>query len=84
MNCQRAEVSRLLISRQRNWGRTLVPQIGHNVNICDRAGSLKLRPVPNTKRNKDNKTLNYTSTPPGANILLAAGQFTLDGIELSE
>jgi hypothetical protein len=34
MNCQRAEVSRLLISRQRNWGRTLVPQIGHNVEGC--------------------------------------------------
>jgi len=52
---------------------TLFPKIiVHNVNICDRAGSLKLRPVPNTKRNKDNKTFNYTSTPPGANILLAA------------
>jgi hypothetical protein len=46
--------------------------IVHNVNICDRAGSLKLRPVPSTKRNKDNKTFNYTSTPPGANILLGA------------
>ncbi|MFM7854645.1 MAG: hypothetical protein ACKO96_22645 [Flammeovirgaceae bacterium] len=31
MNCQRAEVSRLQITRQRNWGRTLAPQIGHNV-----------------------------------------------------
>ena len=35
-------------------------------------GNLKLRPVPNPERNKDNKTLNYTSTPPGANILLPA------------
>jgi hypothetical protein len=33
-------------------------------------GILKLRPVPHTERNKDNKTLNDTSTPPGANILL--------------
>jgi hypothetical protein len=46
--------------------------MAHNVNICDRAGSLKLRPVPSTERNKDNKTFNHTSTPPGANILLAA------------
>jgi hypothetical protein len=38
-------------------------------------GNLKLRPVPHTERNKDNKTLNHTSTPPGANILLAAGFF---------
>jgi hypothetical protein len=34
-------------------------------------GNLKLRLVPSTERNKDNKTLNHTSTPPGANILLA-------------
>jgi hypothetical protein len=31
MNCQRAEVSRLLIFWHRNSGGALVPQIGHNV-----------------------------------------------------
>ena len=35
-------------------------------------GSLKLRLVPSTKRNKDNKTFNHTSTPPDANIVLVA------------
>jgi len=41
--------------------------------LCLRSGgSLKLRLVPDTERNKDNKTLNYTSTPPDANILLCA------------
>jgi hypothetical protein len=50
MNCQRAEVSRLLICRHRNWGCTLVPQIGHNVNICDRAGlwNCALSTIPNS------------------------------------
>jgi hypothetical protein len=33
INCQRAEVSRLQISRQRNSGGALVPQIGHNVCV---------------------------------------------------
>jgi hypothetical protein len=51
-------------------------KIAGNVNICDRAGSLELRPVPNTERNKDNKTLNYASTPLDANTLLAAAAFT--------
>ena len=46
-----------------------------NVSICVRAGSLKPRPVPDTERNKDTKTLNYTSTPLDANALLA--QFLL-------
>jgi hypothetical protein len=40
-------------------------------------GNLKLRPVPNTKRNKDNKTLIHTSTPPGANILLVAVRYSI-------
>ena len=70
MNCQRAEVSRLLICRHRNWGCTLVPQIGHNVSICVRAGLPKPRPVPDTERIKDTKTLDYASTPLDANTLL--------------
>jgi hypothetical protein len=52
MNCQRAEVSRLLISRQRNWGRTLVPQIGHNVCVSSvvRFRGRVLSPIPNVER----------------------------------
>ena len=41
-----------------------------NVSICDRAGSLKLRPVPDTERTKDTKTLDYASTPLDANTQL--------------
>ena len=39
-------------------------------------GNLELRPVHDTKRNKDNKTLNHTSTPPGANILLCGRAYS--------
>jgi hypothetical protein len=54
--CQRAEVSRLLISRQWNWGRTLVPQIGHNDEACCSGGFLKRVTVPRswTKLRKQN------------------------------
>ena len=72
LNCQRAEVSRLLICRHRNYGVALVPQIGHNVSICVRAGLSKPRPVPDIERIKDTKTLDYASTPLDANTLLAA------------
>ena len=52
MNCQRAKVSRLLISRQRNLGRTLVSQIGHNVCVCAvvRFRSRVLSPTLNVER----------------------------------
>jgi hypothetical protein len=72
LNCQRAEVSHLLICRHRNSGGALVPQIGHNVSICVRAGLPKPRLVPDTERIKDTKTLDYASTPLDANTLLAA------------
>ena len=42
-----------------------------NVSICVRAGLPKPRPVPDTERTKDTKTLGYTSTPLDANTLLA-------------
>jgi hypothetical protein len=71
LNCQRTEVSRLLICRHRNSGGALVPQIGHNVSICVRAGLPKPRLVPDTERIKDTKTLDYASTPLDANTLLA-------------
>jgi len=45
----------------------------HNVSICVRAGLSKPRPVPDTERNKDTKTLDYASTPLDANTLLGAG-----------
>jgi len=44
-----------------------------NVSICVRAGLAKPRPVPDTERNKDAKTLDYASTPLDANTLLGAG-----------
>jgi len=43
-----------------------------NVSICVRAGLSKPRPVPDTERNKDTKTLDYASTPLDANTLLGA------------
>ena len=45
--------------------------IAYNVSICVRAGLPKPRPVPDTERNKDTKTLDYASTPLDANTLLA-------------
>jgi len=42
------------------------------VSICVRAGLSKPRPVPDTERNKDTKTLDYASTPLDANTVLAA------------
>jgi|694.fasta_scaffold83226_6 hypothetical protein len=61
MNCQRAEVSRLQIIRQRNWGRTLVPQIGHNVCVSSvvRLRSRVLSPTLNVERRY--KLIAYTS-----------------------
>jgi hypothetical protein len=44
--------------------------ITHNVSICVRAGLSKPRPVPDTERTKDTKTLDYASTPLDANTLL--------------
>ena len=41
-----------------------------NANVCDRAGTLKPRPVPYTKLYKDMKTMENTLPPPGANIML--------------
>ena len=41
-----------------------------NANVCDRAGTLKPRPVPYTKLYKDMKTMENTSPPHGANIML--------------
>jgi len=49
------------------------PAIGYNVSICVRAGLPKPRPVPDTERIKDTKTLDYASTPLDANTLLVAG-----------
>jgi hypothetical protein len=47
------------------------------VSICVRAGLPKPRPVPDTERNKDTKTLDYASTPLDANtVLVAVGPFT--------
>jgi hypothetical protein len=43
-----------------------------NVSICVRAGLPKPRPVPDTERTKDTKTLDYASTPLDANTLLHA------------
>jgi hypothetical protein len=48
-----------------------------NVSICVRAGLSKPRPVPDTERNKDTKTLDYASTPLDANTLLGACAFVL-------
>jgi len=45
-------------------------KIVHNVSICVRAGLSKPRPVPDTERIKDTKTLDYASTPLDANTLL--------------
>jgi len=42
------------------------------VSICVRAGLSKPRPVPDTERTKDTKTLDYASTPLDANTLLWA------------
>jgi hypothetical protein len=58
----------------REQGQLCRPVVRHDTQrkYLRSGGNLKLRPVPRTERNKDNKTLNYTSTPPGANILLVA------------
>jgi len=45
------------------------------VSICVRAGLPKPRPVPDTERIKDTKTLDYASTPLDANTVLAAVSF---------
>ena len=50
-------------------------RLAYNVSICVRAGLPKPRPVPDTERNKDTKTLDYVSTPLDANTLLCAGFF---------
>ena len=63
MNCQRAEVSRLLISRQRNWGRTLVPQIGHNV-CASAVARFRSRHCPRGQTLNEDNTLNLHVTPP--------------------
>jgi hypothetical protein len=42
------------------------------VSICVRAGLSEPRPVPDTERIKDTKTLDYASTPLDANTLLRA------------
>jgi hypothetical protein len=47
-----------------------------NVSICVRAGLSKPRPVPDTERNKDTKTLDYASTPLDANTLLVAAELS--------
>ena len=57
-------------------------KLATNVQYLRSGGNLKLRLVPNIERNKDNKTLNYTSTPPGANILLVAVVFTLTVVNI--
>jgi hypothetical protein len=46
-----------------------------NVSICVRAGLPKPRPVPDSERIKDTKTLDYASTPLDANTLLPAVHF---------
>ena len=51
------------------FGRPFVPMAA-NVSICVRAGLPKPRPVPDTERTKDTKTLDYASTPLDANTLL--------------
>ncbi len=43
------------------------------MSICVRAGLSKPRPVPDTERIKDTKTLDYASTPLDANTVLPAG-----------
>jgi hypothetical protein len=60
---------------QRGFVRPKQPHFGeqamrHNANVCDRAGTLKPRPVPYTKLYKDMKTMENTSPPHGANIML--------------
>jgi hypothetical protein len=47
-------------------------RLTYNVSICVRAGLPKPRPVPDSERTKDTKTLDYASTPLDANTLLAA------------
>ena len=49
-----------------------VKGMAHNVSICVRAGLSKPRPVPDTERIKDTKTLDCASTPLDANTLLVA------------
>jgi hypothetical protein len=44
--------------------------MAYNANVCDRAGTLKPRPVPYTKLYKDMKTMENNSPPTGANIML--------------
>jgi hypothetical protein len=51
-NCQRAEVSRLLICRHRNSRGALVPQIGHNdlrANEGRETEALNCKPITNLK-----------------------------------
>jgi len=45
------------------------------VSICVRAGLPKPRPVPDTERTKDTKTLDYASTPLDANTVLPPVRF---------
>ena len=63
MNCQRAEVSRLLISRQWNWGRTLVPQIGHNGEACCR-WAIKTYAFSHVRKITKKYTLWLRTVPP--------------------
>ncbi len=55
-------------------GQMVFEVLAHNVSICVRAGLSKPRPVPDTERIKDTKTLDYASTPLDANTLLGAGR----------
>jgi hypothetical protein len=69
------------------------PKLYHLIRHCPRSrpncmqreylrsgGNLEPRPVPDTEWNKDNKTLNYASTPPGANILLGVRALVVNPI----
>jgi hypothetical protein len=70
MNCQRAKVSRLLICRHRNFGCTLVLQIGHNVCVCDVAG-FRSRALSHETKRCNLKLLKFNqSSGHSANILL--------------
>ena len=74
MNCQRAEVSRLLICRHRNSGFALVPQIGHNVWLVE-GGQIKTFVPSNViKINKEPHTSRPTVPPACHKLLLCAGR----------
>jgi hypothetical protein len=51
-----------------------------NVSICVRAGLPKPRPVPDSERTKDTKTLDYASTPLDANTLLGVRALVVNPI----